>query len=66
MDDFRVGPISPYDPDRRPVPSGAAVRRRAKRAEDQESDPSEAEAPAGEGTIQDYYQPSTPPEESES
>jgi len=63
MDDFRVGPISPYDPDRRPVPSGAAVRRRAKRAEDQESEASEA--PAGEETIQDYYQPSTPDEESD-
>jgi hypothetical protein len=27
MDDFRVGPISPYDADRRPEPCGAVKRR---------------------------------------
>jgi hypothetical protein len=72
MDDFRVGPISPYDPDRHPLPSGAAMRRKAKRAEDQEleadglvttSEASQAEG--GEETIQDYYQPSGPADESE-
>ena len=55
MDEFRVGPISPYDPDRRPDPSGAVKRRREKRAEDQES-----EAEAGEEPVQDYYQSSEP------
>jgi hypothetical protein len=60
MDDFRVGPISPYDPDRRPELPGPVKRRREKRAEDQES-----EAEAGEEPVQDYYQPSGPTEESE-
>ena len=41
MDDFRVGSISPYDPDRRPDPSGAVKRRREKRAEDQEMEADE-------------------------
>jgi hypothetical protein len=73
MDDFRVGPISPYDPDRRHELSGAVKRRRAKRAEDQELEAEEfvtaseaSEAEAGEEPVQDYYQPSGPTEELES
>jgi len=73
MDDFRVGPISPYDPDRRPDLSGLVKRRREKRAEDQEMEVDEfvaaseaSEAEAAEEPVQDYYQPSGPPEESES
>jgi hypothetical protein len=50
-----VGPISPYDPDRRHELSGAVKRRREKRVEDQES-----EAEAGEEPVQDYYQSSEP------
>jgi len=72
MDDFRVGSISPYDPDRRPADSGPAKRRREKRAEDQELEPddivtvsTESEAEAGEEPVEDYYQPSSPAEESE-
>ena len=74
MDDFRVGPISPYDPDRRPEYPGVVKRRRERRAEDPEmgadefvtaSEASEAEAEAGEEPVQDYYQPSSPEEESE-
>ena len=64
-----MGPISPYDPDRRHELSGAVKRRREKRVEDQEtemeadefvaaSEASEAEA-AGE-PVQDYYQSSEP------
>jgi hypothetical protein len=74
MDEFRVGPISPYDPDRRPDSSGAVKRRREKRAEEREmeadefvaaSQPSPAEAQAGEEPAPDYYEPSSPPEESD-
>jgi hypothetical protein len=72
MDDFRVESISPYDPDRRPADSGPAKRRREKHAEDQELEADdiiavskESEAEAGEEPIQDYYQPSGSPEESE-
>ena len=70
MDDFRVGSISPYDPDRRPDPSGAVKRRREKRAEDQEMEADEfvaaSETPeAGEEPARDYYEPSSPPEEPE-
>jgi hypothetical protein len=72
MDDFRVGPISPYDPDRRPERSGAVKRRREKRAEDQELEADDfvtaseaSEAEAGEEPVQDYYEPSGPAEESE-
>jgi hypothetical protein len=67
MDDFRVGSISPYDPDRRPDPSGAVKRRREKRAEDQEMEADEfvaaseaSEAEAGEEPAGDYYEPSSP------
>ena len=55
MDDFRVGSISPYDPDRRHELSGAVKRRREKRVEDQESEAEAGEEPAG-----DYYEPSSP------
>ena len=72
MDDFRVGPISPYDPDRRPEPFGAVKRRREKRAEDLELEGDEfvtasesSAAEAGEEPVRDYYQPSGPTEESE-
>jgi hypothetical protein len=72
MDDFRVGSISPYDPDRRPDPSGAVKRRREKRAEDQEMEADEfvaaseaSEAEAGEEAVRDYYEPSSPPAEPE-
>jgi hypothetical protein len=72
MDDFRVGSISPYDPDRRPDPSGAVKRRREKRAADQELETEDiittSEAPEAEATeepIKDYYEPSGPAEESE-
>ena len=70
MDDFRVSPISPYDPDRRHELSGAVKRRREKRAEDQELQPDDivalsetSEAQAAEEPVQDYYQPSGPAEE---
>ena len=72
MDDFRVGSISPYDPDHHPEHSGAVKRRRKNRAEDQELEADEfvtaseaSQAAAGEEPVQDYYQPSGPPEESE-
>ena len=72
MDDFRVGPISPYDPDRRPEHSGAVKRRREKRAQDRELEADEfvpaseaSQAEAGEQPVQDYYLPSGPTEESE-
>ena len=65
MDDFRVGSISPYDPDRRHEPSAAVKRRRERRAADQELEPDDivalseaSEAEAGEEPVQDYYQPS--------
>ena len=75
MDDFRVGPISPYDPDRRPDYPGAPKRRRQKLAEDQEfaadvfiaaSEPSQSQAEAGAEPVPDYYQPSGPSKEPES
>ena len=74
MDEFRVGPISPYDPDRRQEPTGAVKRRREKRAEDQELEADEfvtaseeSEVETGEEPVQDYYEPSGgPAEESES
>ncbi len=72
MDDFRVGSISPYDPDRRPEPSAAMKRRREKRAEDQELEAEDiitasesSEAEAGEEPVEDYYEPSGPAKESE-
>ncbi len=65
MDDFRVGPISPCDPDRRHELSGAVKRRREKRAEDQELEADEF-VTASEEPVQDYYQPPGPTEESES
>lgn len=72
MDDFRVGSISPYDPDRRPDDSIAMKRRRKNRAGDQEMEPDqfatasgESQPESGEEPIQDYYQPSSPTEESE-
>jgi len=72
MDDFRVGSISPYDPDHHPEHSGAAKRRREKRAEDQELEvddivavSKESEAEAAEEPVQDYYQPSGSTEEPE-
>jgi hypothetical protein len=72
MDDFRVGSISPYDPDRRPEHPGAVKRRKEKRAEDQELETEDivtaseaSEAEAGEEPVEDYYQPSGPAEESE-
>jgi hypothetical protein len=70
MDDFRVSPISPYDPDRRHELSGTLKRRREKRAADQELEPDDivalseaSEAEASEEPVQDYYQPSGPAEE---
>ena len=67
MDDLRVGPISAYDPDRRPGLSGVVKRRREKRAEDLELEADEfvtasesSEAEAGEEPVQDYYQSSEP------
>ena len=70
MDDFRVSPITPYDPDRRHDLSAAVKRRREKRAEDQELEPDDivalseaSEAETGDEPVQDYYQPSGPAEE---
>ena len=72
MDDFRVGYISPYDPDRRPEHPGVAKRRKEKRAESLESQADEfvatseaSEAESGEEPVQDYYEPSGRTEESE-
>ena len=70
MDDFRVGSISPYDPDRRHELSAAAKRRREKRAEDDVPEADEfvtasEEAEAGAEPVKDYYEPSGPAEESE-
>jgi hypothetical protein len=71
MDDFRVDSISPYDLNRRQQPPDAVKRRKEKPAENQEpeaaedivtaSDPSAAET--AEEPVQDYYEPSGPPEE---
>jgi hypothetical protein len=72
MDDFRVGSISPYDPDRRPELPGKVKRRKKDPAEPQELEvddivtvSQESEAEAGEEPVQDYYQPSDPTEETE-
>jgi hypothetical protein len=72
MDDFRVGSVSPYDPDRRPDQPGPVKRKREKHTEDQELEADdivmvskESEAEAGEEPVEDYYQPSAPAEESE-
>jgi hypothetical protein len=72
VDDLRVGPISAYDPDRRPGLSGVVKRRREKRAEDLELEADEfitasesSAAETGEELVRDYYQPSGPTEESE-
>ena len=72
MDEFRVGSISPYDPDRRPEYPSVVKRRREKHAENQEMEADEfvsasevSAAEAGEEPVRDYYQPSGPTEESE-
>jgi hypothetical protein len=71
MDDFRVGSISPYDPDRRQEDSGPGKRKREKPAQNQEPEAAEdivtasepSAADAAEEPVQDYYEPSGPPEE---
>lgn len=71
MDDFRVGSISPYDPDRRPELPGPVKRKKNKSTEDErplgedEVVMASGESEAGEEPIQDYYEPSGPPEEPE-
>jgi hypothetical protein len=70
MDDFRVGSVSPYDPDHRHDPSRVVKRRREKRAEGQTLEADEIviaseEAEAGEEPVEDYFEPSGPTKESE-
>ncbi|MGA2266950.1 MAG: hypothetical protein ABSH44_00645 [Bryobacteraceae bacterium] len=70
MDDFRVGSISPYDPDHRQELPGPVKRKRDKRTEEQALEEDEAvmaseESEAGEEPIQDYYEPSGGTEEPE-
>ena len=67
MDDFRLGPISPYDSYRDHPPSDSGDRKKAKRPKDQtagedevilaQSGAADPQAEGGAG-MEDYYSPS--------